>query len=262
MSQIAKPLISLFAIGLALALTACASRLDGDLCPIDRSDIRKTILLLDTSDPLSPKHSEELRRLVRELRQPGLSDDFFVAPGDALIVYELSTDLANLKPKVKVCNPGDHPNTWNWKQNLTEGRQIKLRQWRRFGQLVEGLFEDVREGEPLASSPIIETLGILVARHTPSTRVDSDVRPHFILFSDLLQHSGALSHYRAYPDAKDVSNTPGLRHLVTDLSRARISLFRLERTGTAATRQSPAHYYWWTHLVQSFQGDLIRQESI
>lgn len=262
MSKIAKPLSPLLVIGMALFLSACTSRLDSDLCPIDQQDIRQTILLLDTSDPLSPKHSEELRRLVRELREPGLSDDFFVAPGDALIVYELSTDLANLEPNVKVCNPGDHPNTWNWKQNLTEGRQIKLRQWRRFGNLVEGLFDDVREGEPLTSSPIIETLGILVARHTPSTRIDSDARPHFIVFSDLLQHSEALSHYRTYPDAREVSNTPGLRHLVTDLSHARISLFRLERTGSAAGRQSPAHYYWWTHLIQSFHGELIRQESI
>ena len=248
------------AIVLGLALAGCTNRLDENLCPIGEPIARNTILLLDTSDPLSPKHAEELRRLVSEFQEPGLSEDFYVAPGDALIVYELTSDLRNLTPILTICNPGNHPDSWTWQQSLTEGRQIKLRQWRRFRETIEGMFAQVESSGAQQTSPIIETLGVLVPRHVKSSRVgNSDV--HFVVFSDLLQHSEALSQYGPYPPAKTVRDTPGLRHLRTDLTGVRMSLFRLERARDARW-QTRDHYYWWTDLIHSFGGQVVSQESI
>ncbi len=248
------------AISLGLTIAGCTSRLDENLCPIGQPIARSTILLLDTSDPLSPKHAEELRRLVSEFQEPGVSEDFYVAPGDALIVYELTSNLNELTPIIEICNPGDHPDSWTWRQHLTEGRQIKLRQWRRFRETIENMFEQVQSSETQQTSPIIETLGVLVPRHVKSSRVgSSDV--HFVVFSDLLQHSEALSQYGDYPPAKEVQDTPGLRHLRTDLTGVRVSLFRLERPSDARW-QTRDHYYWWTELIRSFGGQVVSQESV
>lgn len=241
-------------------------RLDENLCPRDTPVPRTTVLLLDTSDPLSPKHEEELARIIREIQAPSsASNDLRVAPGEALVVYELPQDLRTFEPVFRVCNPGDHPSNWGWKQELTQGKQIALRQWQKFQEAVVPLFEREDQAAPKPQSPILETLGVLVARYSTSKRTSVDVErrsTHFILFSDLLQHSETLSHYGTYPEAEVIRNHAGLRTLYTDLSDADVSLYRLERPLPVASRQSVEHYYWWTKLIKSFGGQVIYQDSI
>ena len=241
-------------------------RLDENLCPRETPVPRTTVLLLDTSDPLSPKHEEELARIIRELQAPSSADsDLRVAPGEALVVYELPQDPGTLEPVFRVCNPGDHPSNWGWKQELTQGKQIALRQWQKFQEAVVPLFERDDQAAPKPRSPILETLGVLVARYSTSKRASIDAErrsTHFILFSDLLQHSDTLSHYGTYPEAEVIRDHAGLRTLYTDLSDAEVSLYRLERLPPAAIRQSVDHYYWWTKLIESFGGRVIFQDSI
>ena len=239
-------------------------RLDENLCPIGQPVGRNTILLLDTSDRLTVKHRAELRRLVTELQAPSGSQRFHVAPGDALIVYELTPDLAALEPVIKVCNPGDRPDDWGWRQELTQGKQIALRQWQRFRDSVEPLFAHVQSDAVQSRSPIIETLGVIVPRHAPSRRTLASTdggHTHLIVFSDLLQHSDALSHYGPYPPGAAVRKTAGLRHLQTDLTGVDVSLFRLERSQNARW-QTRDHYYWWTELIEAFGGRVVWQESM
>jgi len=197
---------------------------------------------------------------VREFQKPGVSEDFYVAPGDALIVYELTSNLNELTSIIEICNPGNHPDSWTWWKSLTGSELINDIKWRNFHEKIKGMFEQVQSSEAQQTSPIIEILGVLVPRHVKSSRVgSSDV--HFVVFSDLLQHSEALSQYGDYPPAKEVQDTPGLRHLRTDLTGVRVSLFRLERPSDARW-QTRDHYYWWTELIRSFGGQVVSQESI
>jgi len=238
--------------------------LDEDLCPIGQPVNRNTILLLDTSDPLSPKHREEFRRLVRELQEPDGLPEFRVAEGEALIVYELHLDTAVLDPIMKVCNPGDRPDDWGFREDITSGKAIAQRRWERFSESVEPLFEAAEAQAEMPFSPIIEHLGVIVPRHAPSSwrrDAESDSRTHLIVFSDLLQHSEHFSHYGSYPAGKDIPKTPLLRHLQTDLSGVEVSLFRLER-GRYARWQTRDHYYWWTEFIESLGGKVISQDSI
>ena len=221
---------------------------------------RTTLLLLDTSDPLEPKHREVFERLVREMQEPGGHDDFRIGPSEELVVYELSQDLAQVEPQVRVCNPGDRPDDWSFKRDLTEGKMIALRQWQRFRERVQPLFAR-EEATPQARSPIMEFLAVIVPRHVQSVRMGGQVRTHLIIYSDLLQHSDSLSHYGPYPEARAIKKTPQWRHLQTDLSYVEVSLYRLERNRDARW-QSTEHYYWWTKLVQAFGGQVIHQESV
>ena len=253
----------LAALLLALVCAGCGqARLDANLCPRDGEPARNTVLLLDTSDPLSVKHRAELQRLVNELQSQ--TAELQVAAGEALIVYELGANLDALAPVLTVCNPGEHPDQWEWWQQLTRGRAVDLQRWRRFREAVEGLFDQIETDTAQSSSPLIETLGVIVPRHAPSAREAASGaggHTHLILFSDLLQHSEALSHYGPYPAGDAVRNTPSLRALQTDLTGIDVSLLRLERSRDARW-QTRDHYYWWTHLVRSFGGRVVWQESI
>ena len=252
-----------FALAVTLVLVSCTRVvLDEDLCPAGQEPSRTTVLLLDTSDPLTPKHREELERLVRELLgtsgsgKPG----FVLVAGEALIVYELPQNLAEIKPVIRVCNPGGDPADWDWKDELTQGKALALLEWENFLRTVEPLFKR-KEGPAQALSPIIEALGVIVPRHATSRRSsDAGAKPvHLILYSDLLQHSEHLSHYGRYPSPQEVKQK--LRHLQTDLSGVEVSLYRLERSGDARW-QTTDHYYWWTKLIQEFGGKIIFQRSI
>ena len=187
-----------------------------------------------------------------------------MAPREALVVYELGADLDELAPVLKVCNPGEHPDQWEWWQELTRGRAIDLQRWRHFREAVEGLFDHIDTEKAQPRSPLVETLGVIVPRHAPSAR-EAAARvgghTHLIVFSDLLQHSETLSHYGAYPAGGEVRETPGLRALQTDLTGIDVSLLRLERQRDARW-QTLEHYYWWTHLVHSLGGRVIWQESV
>lgn len=263
----ARPLATGAVLSLLLLVAGCdRARLDENLCPRDESPGRTTILVLDTSDPLTTKHRSELKRLVEELQTTRAAAELRVAPTEALVAYELTEDLDALEPVLKVCNPGQRPDEWGWQQELTQGKQIALRQWRRFQEVVETLFDEAQTDTPRSRSPIIEMLGVIVPRHAPSRRIAASAdrpRTHVILFSDLLQHSPALSHYGDYPPPTALRSTSGLRSLQTDLTGVDVSLFRLERSRARDARwQTRDHYYWWTQLVRSFGGRVVWQESI
>lgn len=252
---------------LGVFLVERPAALDENLCPVDSPPMRRTLLLLDTSDPLTPKHVAELRRLVSELQQRGSSpaaEGFHVAPGEPLIVYEIALDLRDLEPVVKVCNPGVHPDDWDWWWELIRGRMFELHKWRRFKEKVEELFPDEESAQEMPRSPILENIGVIVPRHAPSKRMlpaGKESHTHLIVFSDLLQHSDDLSHYGPYPEAGNFLDTPRLRELKTDLTRVDVSLFRLERSKYARW-QTTDHYYWWTELVGEFNGAVLWQESL
>lgn len=258
----------IFVIVTCVLLGCDRARLDDHLCPVDKPPDRQTILLLDTSDPLTPKHRSELRRFVKEILKVKSTNaetsHFYVAPGEALIVYGLTENLATVEPAMIVCNPGNNPDEWTWKDDLTRGKAIASHQWRRLEDSVESLFSELELGSSQTRSPILEMLGVIVPRHAPSKRSfssDDINHTHLILFSDLLQHSDLLSHYGPYPAAKAIKTTSGLRSLQTDLTGIDVSLFRLERTN-GGRWQTRDHYYWWTELVMGLGGVVRWQESI
>jgi len=255
-------------IGLASAvvLVGCGqTRVDQNFCPIDESPPRTTVLLLDTSDPLSPEHDSALRRLVAEMYSldlPGRSSDLNIAPGERLVVYELAEDVGALEPALTLCAPGEHPSTWPWWRQLIEGRAIALQRWSRLQETIDQMFAQA-PAPPQARSPIIEAIGVIVPRYAPSrrSRTEESVPVHLVLYSDLLQHSDSLSHYGPYERAGEILTTSRTRHLGTDLAGVEVSIYRLERARDARW-QTVDHYYWWTMLIQAFDGQVIYQESI
>ena len=187
--------------------------LDANLCPKETGPAGTTLLLLDTTDPLGPKHRAELARLVRELKGQDGESGIAVREGHALVVYVLGVSVDNLQPKFKVCNPGGDPTKWTWKDDLTQGKAFALSHWTKFEKQLSELFpEQKRESGALPRSPILETLAAVVPHYAVRTRraVQTTAPPiHLIIFSDLLQHTERLSHYGKFPDAREFVEQKG-----------------------------------------------------
>ena len=230
---------------------------DNRLCPKATGPVGATVLLLDTSDPLTPKHRAELGRLAGQIasQQAGRMG---IAPGEILAVYQLTQDPGAPKQLIEVCRPHKNPKDRTWRDDIHQGRRFAERDWERFEDALANAFPK-HESEPQPTSPLLETIAVLAARHTPGKRGDERFKVHLVVFSDLLQHSPRFSHYGPYPDAKNMRHLA--RDLLTDLTGVRVSFFRLERPKYAKW-QTERHYYWWTELVQEQGGQIEWQGSI
>ena len=230
---------------------------DDRFCPKATGPVGATVLLLDASDPLTPKHRAELERLAGQIASEH-AGRMGIAPGELLAVYELTQDPGAPKQLIEVCRPQTNPKDRTWRDDIHQGRIFAERDWEHFDEALANGFPE-HESEPQPTSPLLETIAVLAARHVPGKRGDERFKVHLVVFSDLLQHSPRFSHYGPYPDAKDMRHRA--RDLLTDLTGAQVSLFRLERSKYAKW-QTERHYYWWTELVQEQGGQIEWQESI
>ena len=234
-----------------------APEVDDRLCPKDTGPVAATVLLLDTSDPLTPKHRAELERLAGQISSEQ-TGQMGIAPGELLAIYELTQDPGEPRQLLEVCRPLKNPKDRTWRDDIHQGRRFAERDWRRFEDALVAGFP-ARESEPQPTSPLLETISVLAARHVPGKRAENRFKVHLVVFSDLLQHSGRLSHYGDYPEASRMRQHA--RDLLTDLTGTQVSLFRLERSKYAKW-QTERHYYWWTELVQEQGGQIEWQDSI
>ena len=233
--------------------------LDAQGCPSKSGPSREVVALLDTSDPLSDKHKAELRRILREMTDPaesGRHTTLAVREGERVTLYLLNSAGAPEVPIAQICNPGGNPEERRAVETFTEGGVITQWRWEQFVKTIEGLFPD-DEGESQPQSPLLETIAVITPRHAKSRRAEKGAKPtHLIVISDLLQHTGSLSHYGAYPPPESLGAA-----LSTDLSRVEVSLFRLERQ-KYAKYQTPEHYYWWTDWVEAMGGRVAWQQAL
>ena len=233
--------------------------LDSQGCPKDTGPTREVVLVIDTSDPLNAKHRAELERIMREMTEPGASgrhDRLAVRKGERLTIYRLGSTGDPTTPISEICNPGGNPQERGVFGGLTRGKLITEWRWEQFVTKTRGLFPD-EESEAHPTSPIIETIAVISARHAPSRRAEYDVEPiHLIIISDLLQHTDKLSQYSTYPAPDTLRG-----ELSTDLSNVVVSLFRLERDKYREF-QTPEHYYWWADWVVAMGGKVVWQQPL
>lgn len=253
-------LTALVGVLLWVYLVGGINKLDGRLCP-EGGATGTTVLLLDTTDPLSAKHISELRRIIKEIKGHKSDSHLEILQGERLVVHTVNPAGTVEDPVVEVCNPGNSPDEWTLRNELTQGKVFALHNWQKFEKQIEGLFPVV-EGAEQPQSPILETLAVMVPRYASSQRERNDTtkRLHLIIFSDLLQNSPGLSHYSHYPDIEGMKENK--RELLTDLRGVDVTLFRLEYDRYAKW-QTVEHYYWWTHAVEeAMEGRIQWQESL
>ena len=225
------------------------------LCPSEGSK-QQTILMIDTTDPLTLVAQEKLKQLLKAFRDS--DNQHYLQPGHELIVYRLTPRIENIGKPLRVCNPGN-PENRTWKENLTSGKYSGLRKWRRFEQFILRALPRLGEQEEGNKSPLLEAIALVAARHVPSIGVDTQQKStRLMLFSDMLQNSEHLSHYKLVPDMKSFRSLPGYVEMDSNLSGVDVWLFYVRRSGLEH-KQTAEHYYWWTQAIEVFGGHLIEQ---
>ena len=266
-NRIAKRRAVLFGVSTVVIFVALMSglwvmrgvELDSQGCPKEQGPTREVVLIIDTSDPLNDKHRAELERIMREMTEPGTSgrhDRLAIREGERLNIYRLGGTEDPTTPITEICNPGGNPQERGFIDDLTTGKLITKWRWEQFVEVTQDLFPD-EESEAHPTSPILETIAVISARHAPSSRAEDDVEPtHLIVISDLLQHTDKLSQYSSYPAPNTLRG-----ELSTDLSKVVVSLFRLERD-KYREYQTPEHYYWWADWVVAMGGKVVWQQDL
>lgn len=231
-------------------------KVDDRLCPLNSGPVGATLLFIDASDVFTPKHQATLASFFENaLQEKGAMP---LGPGELLVVYELTEDPGEPELLMEICRPVRDFAERTWRDDIHQGRKFAERDWQRFEEQITDVPADEKT-DTRATSPLLETIGVLAAKHVPGKRGNLDFNVHFIVFSDLLQHSSRLSHYGPYPNAKDMKRTHP--DLLSDLTGAEVSLYRLERPEYLRW-QTADHYYWWTEYVEETGGTIRFQDSI
>ena len=225
------------------------------LCPANGSK-GQTILLIDTTDPLTLKDQEKLKQVFNGFQDP--DNEYYLQPAYELIIYYLTSQIEDLQEPLRFCNPGN-PKDRNWKDNLATGKYGDLRRWRLFQQKIKHALPSINEQIKGTQSPLLESIARITARHVHSLGVGKERKPtRLFIFSDLLQNSNKLSHYRLLPDTAIFRDLPGYAEMESDLKGVDVWLFYIRRTGMES-RQTSKHYYWWTRVIEFFDGRLMKQ---
>ena len=205
------------------------------LCPLNGS-IGQTILLIDTTDPLTLVAQERLKQLLRGLGDP--ENDHYLQPDHELVVYRLTSRIADMKKPLRVCNPG-HPESINI---FIDSKADAVRKWRIFELKRKIALPRIAEQFEGKQSPLLESIAWVTAKHVPSIGVKETRKPtRLILFSDMLQNSDLLSHYTNLPTMKAFKSLVGYAEMNSDLNDVKVWLFYVRRTGLEHI-QTPKHY--------------------
>ena len=128
---------------------------DDRLCPKATGPIGATVLLLDTSDPLTPKHRAELERLAGQIASER-AGRMGIDPGELLAVYVLTQNPGSPTQLIEVCRPLKNPKDRTWRDDIHQGRRFAERDWKRFEDALANAFPE-RASEPRSRSLQLDT---------------------------------------------------------------------------------------------------------
>jgi len=201
------------------------------LCP-KSGPVGDLIVLLDVTDPLAPSQYEQiLARISREIEE---------APVFTRVTFGLvSPDLHSRGGEsLNLCKP---PSGEDANQLYENPKLLEQRFRERFVRPLEAALKRLLLSEPANSSPIMESLQLLVARATLSSRDERPLR--LVVISDLLQHSETFSFYRG-DRWKTFKGSREVERVGTTLSGADVLLLQIPRPSVGAVSIEEIDEFW------------------
>lgn len=261
--------------GAALLVQGKNVKLGSDLCPVS-GPTAQTIVLLDVSDPLTAVHGEALESLLRDFRDRDLAAELLASIGlqsaatyvekhEVLHIYAMDNGREPpIRELLRVCNPGGDPDDRTLADELVQGEAIARQQWATFEELVRNAFPRELMSQQQATSPILETISVLAERHGQNAALVASgaaARSRLIVFSDMVQNSASLSHFRSLPSWEEFSRLPGFANMGSDLSGFSVSIIYLRRSEYFAV-QTANHFSWWPQMISRMNGRMVYYEPV
>lgn len=222
----------------ALALVNRQPALDEKtLCPREQQLETSVVVLVDTTDALTPVQAKRLLATVREAR------DQLPTYGKLTLLFLDAKAPFEPKELVSLCNPGS-PRYVN--PLFQTASRIEKRYRQSFGSPVEKALEVLLRAPTATRSPILEALTAATWRPDFDTRVKN--RKLYIV-SDLLQHEpGGYSHYQPGDLWARFMHAGLSRKVPADLTGMQVRIDYLYRP-EAMQYQNDAHQAFWTRWL-------------
>ncbi len=213
--------------------------------------LSRTVILIDQTDTFSPVQAVDIQNQFEAYQKS-------VPRYGELVVYTIRPDSqGSPTPVIRACNPG-HEDDVN---QLVESSVKIARQWKySFENPMKEVLKEVLQPMSSENSPIIETIQAVVVSEFGPVIMNSRTKT-LIVISDLLQHSGALSHYGRKYDADSFIQSQAYNKLSADLRDVDVDLLYLYRD-TQKVLQNSAHRDFWIRLIQEQGGSVRRIYSV
>lgn len=212
------------------------------LCPTDRP-YPHTVIMIDKTDPLTDQQEKALRTIVARIK-----DD--MAQFEKLSIYVLDDrNYSFPESRFALCNPGTGDDASPIYQNpqLIQRRFEDL-----FGSKLDAALDGIQLGDTRPHSPIMEMVRNL--EHLSDFGAAHNPR-HLIIFSDMLQHMAAYSHYRGKFDFETFSTSDYAAIQHVDLTGVDVSIVYLIRDKTVKL-QTNRHGLFWEKYFDSLGAKL------
>jgi len=209
-----------------------------------------TIIVIDTSDPLSPTQRIAFQKFLSTLVTPPNPNELitansdsgnYVSKGHVLVAYKIIVDEEG-EPELlfRRCNPGN-PDDRSIKDSLTEGKTLSILKWDEFERKLINAFPETLLDQTASISPILETLKYVRSAEFPSPAQLKSSQQHvgtIFIISDMLEK---LSHFGDLPPTENLPSKFAL-----DLTGIEIGVryLKVDRYSDLQDDSRP-HFKWW-----------------
>ncbi len=224
----------------AAAVVSKAPRLDSaTLCPTDRRIEVSTLILVDTTDPLSRIQAQRLIAAVRDAR------DALPAHARLTILFVDAENPYDPREILALCNPGSPRDINPFTQTAT---RIE-RRWREaFETPIENAIGALLRAPTARRSPIMESIAAATARPDFDARIS---QRRLLIVSDLIQHEpGGYTHYQPNFRWERFAQSRLSQSAQGNLAGARVDVEYLRRPNDARI-QTDAHRTFWLQWFQN-----------
>ena len=170
-------------------------------------------------------------------------------------LYVINTDIADKKPIIEICNPGDGSD----KSELTSNKRRLLEQWKeKFHDKIIDDIDSLIDIHIANNSPIMETIKYA----SINTLYNSNSKnKKLIILSDLLQHSSSYSQYQKTESFEQFSGqavSSLLRPSLDDVAVEVLYLYRIKDK----SRQNRKHITFWEKFFAKSGGSITRVKKL
>jgi uncharacterized protein YneF (UPF0154 family) len=240
-------------VGGAWWLKKTTIQVDAENCPLGGPHAIHMIMI-DRSDPISGQQAQRVRQYIKKIKD----EAFF---GTRFDVYVFEGDIKNeLHPILRVCAPGRPENA----NELIENPEFIRRRYADFSATLDQTIDSLMTAATRPNSPIIESLRAAALSSFGPEDVQK-VPLKATLVSDMVQNTGAVSHYRGSPDFAALSQTMAWATLKPALHGAEVIVLYLLRPNAIrghAPIQNRGHEQFWEQLILASGGRPMGIEPI
>lgn len=215
------------------------------MCPVD-GPRGLIVLLVDTTDPLSPVQQADLKNHLQKTKVS-------VPEYAAVDVYTVgpSTDHGLLKSLgERICNPGDGRNA----STFTSNPRLMKEKWEdRFSRPLDEVFGRMLNSPEADRSPIFESIQSVAVTAFGVLPERTKLRK-LIIVSDMLHNTEEYSQYHGIGSFAAFRSSPYYRRVRADLRGVDVELYYLRRNNGPQGKQ---HIEFWQQYFEDSGATLV-----